>query len=352
MTTGTRTRRRVGIFGWGVVAPRSPDIESFTRNLESAESWLTPFEGFGPSNYLVGDPVFDFEKYHAWLDERFPPRRFQQLASKMGQPTLYAIGAFIQSLGQNPGIEQELQELGGLAHVYVGTGLGDLPTIASVAVEYDRAQRRWNRFWSDPERNRSLAAYLAGDARSDHPDCPPDPSTITDEEERDDARRVWNDYWMRRSPQLEEFLTEMRAIESGDVSGDVESGKAALIRRKMTQIAELKKRWGVPTEPWAAVSPNLLWNIHNTPAAQISMLGKITGSTFAPVAACSTFGYSLRLAMDAIDRGDAKAVVIGATDPAPHALTVGTFSSARVLASDGRVSKPLTGLRGTHAAGG
>ena len=124
MTTGTRTRRRVGIFGWGVVAPRSPDIESFTRNLESAESWLTPFEGFGPSNYLVGDPVFDFEKYHAWLDERFPPRRFQQLASKMGQPTLYAIGAFIQSLGQNPGIEQELQELGGLAHVYVGTGLG------------------------------------------------------------------------------------------------------------------------------------------------------------------------------------------------------------------------------------
>ena len=47
MSTDGRTRRRVGVFGWGVVAPRSPDIESFTRNLQSAESWLTPFNGFG-----------------------------------------------------------------------------------------------------------------------------------------------------------------------------------------------------------------------------------------------------------------------------------------------------------------
>jgi 3-oxoacyl-(acyl-carrier-protein) synthase len=31
---------------------------------------------------------------------------------------------------------------------------------------------------------------------------------------------------------------------------------------------------------------------------------------------------------------------------------VGTFYTARVLSNDGRVSKPLTGLRGTHVAGG
>ncbi|MGA1202636.1 MAG: beta-ketoacyl synthase N-terminal-like domain-containing protein [Planctomycetota bacterium] len=352
MSTDGRTRRRVGVFGWGVVAPRSPDIESFTRNLQSAESWLTPFDGFGPSNYLVGKPNFDFEAYRPWLEERFPPRRFQQLASKMGEPTLFAIGSFIQALSQNPGIEEELQNLGGAAHVYVGTGLGDIGTIAGCAVEFDRHQQKWNRFWTDPERNRALAAHLAGDSRVDHSDAPPDPAQFEDEDERADARREWCAYWCRRSPQLQEYLAELREIESTDVSGDVESGKAASIRRKMTLISAVQKRWGVPTEPWAAVSPNLLWNIHNTPAAQISMLGRITGSTFAPVAACSTFGYTLRLAMDAIDRGDAKAVVIGATDPSPHPLVVGTFSSARVLAQDGQVSKPLTGLRGTHAAGG
>ena len=335
-----------------MVAPRSPDIASFLENLQSSESWLTPFDGFGPCNYLVGKPEFDFERYHAWLDERFPPSRFKQLTSKMGEPTLFAIGSFIQALEQNPGIEQELQSLGEQAHVYVGTGLGDLPSIAEIAIGYDKAQRKWNRFWAHPERNRALASHLAGDSPEPHTDAPPDPKGFDDEDDREEATAAWNDYWMRRSPQLEEYLVELREIESDDVQGDVESGKAALIRRKMTRISELRSRYGVPTEPWSSVSANLLWDIHSTPAAQISMLGKITGSTFAPVAACSTFGFALRLAMDAIDRGDAKAVVIGAADPSPHPLTVGTFSSARVLASDGRLSKPLTGLRGTHASGG
>ena len=57
--------------------------------------------------------------------------------------------------------------------------------------------------------------------------------------------------------------------------------------------------------------------------------------TFAPVAACSSFGYGLKLAMDAIQRGDAKAVVVGMTDPPPHPLVVGGFYNARVLAADG-----------------
>ncbi|HTQ79315.1 MAG TPA: beta-ketoacyl synthase N-terminal-like domain-containing protein, partial [Thermoanaerobaculia bacterium] len=104
--------------------------------------------------------------------------------------------------------------------------------------------------------------------------------------------------------------------------------------------------------PWRSVSANLVWNIHNTPASQISMLGRITGLTFAPVGACSTFGVALKLAMDAIDRGEADLVVVGATDPPPHPLTVGAFFSARVISADADVSKPLTGLRGTHVAGG
>ena len=50
---------RFGIFGWGIVAPKSPNIDAFARNLEGGESWLTEFDGFGPSTFLVGDPEFD-----------------------------------------------------------------------------------------------------------------------------------------------------------------------------------------------------------------------------------------------------------------------------------------------------
>ncbi|HEY0839278.1 MAG TPA: beta-ketoacyl synthase, partial [Vulgatibacter sp.] len=142
--------RRVGIFGWGVVAPKSPDVEAFERNLGSSSSWLSPFDGFGPSNFLVGMPEFRFADYKGWIDERFPPTRFSQLEKKMGQPTQYAVGAFIQSLRQNPGIEAVLHELGLEAHVYVGTGLGDLPTIDAESVQLHRAQRRWDRFWANP----------------------------------------------------------------------------------------------------------------------------------------------------------------------------------------------------------
>jgi 3-oxoacyl-(acyl-carrier-protein) synthase len=56
--------------------------------------------------------------------------------------------------------------------------------------------------------------------------------------------------------------------------------------------------------------------------------------------------------MDAIRSGQARFVVIGSADPAPHPLTVGAFYNARVLAADGEVSKPLSGLKGTHVAGG
>ena len=98
-------RKRIGIFGWGVVAPKSPNIDTFERNLENADSWLTPFRGYGQSNFLVGQPDFDFETYHPWFDERFPPAKFSQLKDKMGPMVQYAIGSFIQSLAQNPGIE-------------------------------------------------------------------------------------------------------------------------------------------------------------------------------------------------------------------------------------------------------
>jgi 3-oxoacyl-[acyl-carrier-protein] synthase II len=56
--------------------------------------------------------------------------------------------------------------------------------------------------------------------------------------------------------------------------------------------------------------------------------------------------------LNAIQLGQAKVTVIGTTDPEPHPLSVGTFFGARVLSHDGQVSKPFSGLRGTHISGG
>jgi 3-oxoacyl-[acyl-carrier-protein] synthase II len=47
-----------------------------------------------------------------------------------------------------------------------------------------------------------------------------------------------------------------------------------------------------------------------------------------------------------------KAVVVGASDPPPHPLTVGSFYSARVLSANRNVSLPLRRLQGTHVSGG
>lgn len=353
-----RARKRVGIFGWGVVAPRSPDIAAFERNLERATDWLDPFQGFGPSNFLVGDPDFDFAVYRKWIDERFEPRKFAQLDSKMGDMVKFGVGAFIQALGQNPGLEAELKSLGPQAHVYVGTGLGDFPLQSEISRGYFLAQRRWNRFWCRPPHHPELESYRAAtgaerEALTVDLGVPEDPAALDPEDERyDDVLDRWLDFWVRRSVGLERFLEELREIEAEGIGGDVEASKGHVIRRKMAARKRLCDRWGCPTEPWNAVDARLLWNIPNIPAAQISMLGGITGPALAPIAACSGFGSALKLADLAIQSGEAKAVVVGTTDPRPHALSVGAFYQARVVSHDGRVSKPFTGMRGTHISGG
>ena len=344
---------RVGVFGWGVVAPKSPNVEAFRNNLKSSDSWLQPFDGFGPSNFLVGQPSFDFEDYRDWIKDRFPPRKFTQLDEKMGRPVKYAIGSFIQAVSERPALEGILRELGTQAHVYIATGLGDLPTVQDQTLRHYHGQRNWNRFWTDPSRNQAFANYLDDPAafRASDATVPADPATI-DLGERAQAEDVWWSFWAKRSEVLARYLEEIVDIERVDVEGPVEAGKGRAIKQKRAQLAAVLKEYGAPPPPWTTVSSNLLWNIPNTSASQISMLGKIVGMTFAPVAACSSFGYTLKLAMNAIRLGEAKAVVIGAADPDPNALSVGAFYDARVLAHDGQVSKPLTGLRGTHIAGG
>ncbi len=348
---------RIGIYGWGVVAPRSPDVAAFAANLGKSDTWLAPFSDPDRSNFLAGTPEFDLAAYRAWIDERFAPTKFAQLRQKMGFTTQYAIGAFIQSLGQNPGIEATLQSLGADAQVLITTGLGDLPTFYDCSVSLYRARRRWDEFWAQPERNADRATFDSSsiEHRADlsrHWGAPMSPERIDDAGSRDDATEAWNHFWAARSDGLTSFLERLNTIEAQGVQGEVEQGKLRLLRRKRTETGRLQKEVGCPTPPWLAVSANLLWNISNIPASQVSMLGRITGAAYAPVAACSGFGVALHLAMQAIRTGAAKAVVVGATDPPPHMLSVGTFYKARVLASDQAPSVPLTDLRGTHVAGG
>lgn len=342
--------RRIGIYGWGIVAPQCANVREFEVKLGEGGSWLSPFEGFGPSNFLVGQPKFDFAAYRPWLDARFPSNRFNQLCDKMDATTLFGIGAFIQCIESNPKLEAALSDPDNRAQVCVGTGLGAIPTISRISVDYHRAERRWNRYFSQPERNADLAAHLSGSRVVEG--CPPDPNSVRDPDDRELAEDVWFAFWAPRSQALHDYVAKLREISTVKLEGSIESAKMGALRDMQRRLVRFKEEQGAPEPPWAQVSPNLLWNIANTPSAQISMLGKIRGVSFAPVAACSTFGVSLKLGMDAIRRGEARLAVIGACDPPPHPLTVGAFSNARVVAADGAVSKPLTRLAGTHVAGG
>jgi len=350
---------RIGIFGWGVVAPRSRNIDEFRENLRApatSDGWLEPFTGFGPSNFLVGVPSFDIEDYRAWIEERFKPARFSQLTRHSGDPVLYAVGAFIQSLSQNPGLEKALQDLGQETHIYIGTGVGDLPTIYDVSIGYHKAQRRWDRFWGAPERCAPRLKYeetppARREAMRAELGIPADPVGISDETAREAAEEEWERFWRDRSESLRRYLDEARRIQAEAHAGDSE-GKEGLIKKKLTEMKKLNASWGCPPEPWVSAHPNLIWNIHNSPAAQVSMLGRIQGPTFAPVGACASFGLALKLAEDAIRSRQAKAVVVGMTDPPPHPILVGAFYRANVLAADRAPSKPLGGMKGTHVAGG
>jgi len=351
-------RRRIGIFGWGLVAPKSPNIKTFEKNLAEAKSWLEPFTDFGPSNFLVGQPDFKFEDYRDWVDDHFEPRKYSQLDAKMGSAVKYAIGAYIQALETNPGIRQVMSELGQQAHVYVGTGLGDLKVTYEASLSYYRAKRRWDKFWCKPMYHRALGKYMEATAAEkarmrEEVGAPADPAEMDPAEEAyEDALDDWYAFWVFKSDGLKEYLMRLRDIESESITGDVDSGKGHVIRRKIAARKKLNQKYGCPTEPWAGVSAKLLWNIANIAGAQISMLGKITGTCIAPVAACSGFIAALKLADNAIQLGEAKVAVVGMTDPGPHPLSVAAFHDARVISNDRGVSKPFTGLRGTHIAGG
>ncbi|HTQ79085.1 MAG TPA: beta-ketoacyl synthase, partial [Thermoanaerobaculia bacterium] len=156
----------------------------------------------------------------------------------MDLPTLYAIGAFIQALGQNPGIEAELARLGSRAHIYLGTGLGAVGTIADAALSLERAQRRWDRFWG--EGNPARPASGPG------PEGAPPPPESVPAAEREDAERAWWHHWAGSAPDLHAYLKELAEIESLSVQGEVAAGKMSVIKERQRRHAQLQKRWGCP----------------------------------------------------------------------------------------------------------
>ncbi len=133
---------------------------------------------------------------------------------------------------------------------------------------------------------------------------------------------------------------------------DHEKAHLNAIRKRVRAHRALLDEIGCPPPPWTAVSPNLIWNIENAPAAQITMLLDVHGAAWAPVGACSTFGVALKCGRDAILRGEAKMAIVGTTDPRPDSALVGAFHAARVMPGIGEVNMPFTSLRGTHVSGG
>ncbi|MFC1857913.1 hypothetical protein ACFL9U_07765 [Thermodesulfobacteriota bacterium] len=258
--------KRIGIFGWGVVAPKSPDVETFEKNLGHATSWLEPHLGFGPSNFLVGRPDFDFSDYKPWIDNRFGPRKYTQLDQKMGNMVKYAIGAFIQSLGQNPGVEELLQDLGTQAHVYVGTGLGDFPMQYERVLHYHKAQKRWNRFWCGDANHQELAAYRQASADEkqrirNHINAPPDPEqTDFSDDDQEDVVEDWCTFWIMRSDGLKRYPT--RSGESGGYWDNRSSAPSALRRHILWRQSALTRRTGLQAIFRHARRPYLGWRLH------------------------------------------------------------------------------------------
>lgn len=345
------TRRRISLYGCGVVAPGASHLKEFLQKVETQTPTLTPFGEFFDA-FLVGEPQFRFSDYESWISERHAPSRYSQLNEKGGVNVKYAVGALVDALEGNPGLERALKRMDPRVYICVGGGFTDLSEAFRASRDYERAARHWNAFWAAPERNEVCRAHRASGT---HPasTVPADPLTLpTDSEERFEAWGHWNRFWAERNPRLHAFLDEFLAIENTKVGSDVANDKLNLIRAKARAKKALLEKYGCPPPPWECVSPNLLWNLPNAPAAQISMLLGMHGAGLATNAACATFGAVVKQAMDAIRSGEYDAAIVGTSDNPPTPELVAGFYAAKVLAAGREVSVPLTHMRGTHISGG
>lgn len=344
------TLRRVSLYGVGITSPGAANLSEFMSLIQEGKPALSPIDQLQGA-FLVGNPKFDFTAYRDWISQRHAPNKFSQLSDKGHSHVRMAIGTSIDALESNPGLEDSLKKLDPRVFVCYGSGFGDLEAYFKGHDEYTAATRTWHKFWAHPERNSALAAHLSG--KTNESDVPHSPTTFEiDSPERAQAWEIWNAYWCEKSDGLKEFLREFSAMESITIGADVANDKLNVIRAKAKAKKSLTDKWNNPTPPWEAVSANLLWNLPNAPAAQVSMLHGIHGVSYASIGACATFGLVLRQALDGIRSGHYDAAIIGTTDLAPPPELVAGFNSAKVLAAGAEVGVPLCNLRGTHVAGG
>ena len=349
-------RKRIGIYGWGVVAPGAKDIAALEALLLSGKSAVktSPRPGLDQGLFACGDPDFSFESYVPWLAERHGEPYVARLRQKMGDNVQFAVGAAIQAISTQPGLEALVREADEACHVYIGSGVGDLCESYRASASLARATREWNQHWAEPAHNGALRRYQSEGALPPGEPPPPDPTALpVDSEARHEARVAWNAYWARHSDELASFLAKFSAIEKLDADEeDAEKAHLAAIRKRTRAHRALMDEVGCPPPPWTTVSADLIWNIQNAPAAQITMILGVHGAAWAPVGACSTFGVALDCGRNAILRGEAKLAFVGTTDPRPDAALAGAFYQARVMPGTGEVNQPFTSMRGTHLSGG
>jgi 3-oxoacyl-(acyl-carrier-protein) synthase len=346
----------VSIYGWGVVAPGSPNISAFSDLVAKGGSALSPSleSGLGSGLFFVGEPEFDFAQYRPWFDERGASAHFARLQAKMGDNALFAIGALVQALQGNPVLDKAVRAADVLTHIYVGSGLGDQRETINANTAFERAVRVWNRFWAHPARCQAMRDFR-GEGRTPASDeVPRDPELLEpDSEERREARATWDAFWAQRSEGLREFEAHYKQIETLPVGyQDDDTAAQSAIRTRQRAHRKLLEEFACPMPPWDSVDPRLLWAVPNVAAAQMSILLGTHGPAWAPAGACATFGIALKLGYDAISRGDARIAIVGTSDPRPHPTLVSAFHRARLVPATGAANQPLTQLLGTHIAGG
>ncbi|MEY4064734.1 MAG: hypothetical protein RIR26_942 [Pseudomonadota bacterium] len=350
VSSGSGAVRRVSLYGVGIVSPGASNLKEFLGLVQEGKHALSPIEDLNGA-FLVGEPKFDFEKYREWIGQRHAPNKFSQLSDKGYSHVRMAVGTSIDALESNPGLEQSLKKVDPRVFVCYGSGFGDLEAYFKGHDEYKSAERTWQKFWAHPERNTALAEHLTG--KNPIENVPTSPTTLeVDSPERAAAWEVWNSFWAEKSDGLKEYLREFNEMESITIGADVANDKLNVIRAKGKAKKALADKWKHPLPPWEAVNANLLWNLPNAPAAQVSMLHGIHGVSYASIGACATFGLVVRQAIDGIRSGHYDAAIVGTTDLAPPPELVAGFNAAKVLAGGCDVGVPLCNLRGTHVAGG
>ncbi len=347
----TQKARRVFLVGAGVLSPGARNLNEFLDVIRKGDSVLKPKASLS-NLFLAGTPDFNFDDYKAWIDKRHDPKRFSALKEKSGELIKFALGTCIDAIKSNPKIEKVMQDLDPKVSVLIATGLGDLSVQFQATEQLKKGWFNWNAFWAHPKRNKLCAEHIQG-IKTD-PKSPPLPSNYTiDTLDYFEALSSWNAYWANQSLDLKDYLKELSEIEMTPVVGeDIEKAKLNLIRLKMKTRKELSEKYGYPTPPWESVQPQLLWNIPNLPAAQISMLLGLHGSSVGYSAACASFGVALDQGIDELLTGRSEIAIVGAADISPTDELISAFYAGRLAVAGQKAGIPFCDLRGTHISGG